>query len=218
VDFESPPLPFKLMKAQQVTCKLKVTAQKKTGAHSIALQGQNLVTNNVSVVEGETAIISCRVKNNDDSVIQLLNPNRQTIYFRDVRPPVKDRKIKPFCLLLASDDFKVFLQKILQNHRQYGTTTIENLLNELTDKLPGRTLAPHKVCLLVFIRESDHEDRPYPADSSHTRQHTLVSCAPITGCLTEKEINLVIVRIVGVRDGMGGNKLALCWKEKREKR
>ncbi|XP_077962963.1 cell adhesion molecule 1 isoform X4 [Gasterosteus aculeatus] len=46
----------------------------------------NLVTDNVSVVEGEMAIISCRVKNNDDSVIQLLNPNRQTIYFRDVRP------------------------------------------------------------------------------------------------------------------------------------
>lgn len=48
-------------------------------------QGQNLVTANVSVIEGETATISCRVKNNDDSVIQLLNPNRQTIYFRDVR-------------------------------------------------------------------------------------------------------------------------------------
>ncbi|MEQ2293307.1 Cell adhesion molecule 1 [Ameca splendens] len=46
---------------------------------------QNLVTDDVAVVEGETAIISCRVKNNDDSVIQLLNPNRQTIYFRDMR-------------------------------------------------------------------------------------------------------------------------------------
>ncbi|XP_016308329.1 cell adhesion molecule 1-like isoform X3 [Sinocyclocheilus anshuiensis] len=76
------------------------------GSHSISLfffvifatflhkaQGQNLVTNNVSVVEGETAIISCRVKNNDDSVIQLLNPNRQTIYFRDVRP-LKDSRFQ----------------------------------------------------------------------------------------------------------------------------
>ncbi|KAI2656140.1 Cell adhesion molecule 1 [Labeo rohita] len=45
------------------------------------------------VVEGETAIISCRVKNNDDSVIQLLNPNRQTIYFRDVRP-LKDSRFQ----------------------------------------------------------------------------------------------------------------------------
>lgn len=44
-----------------------------------------MVTENVSVVEGDTAIISCRVKDNDDSVIQLLNPNRQTIYFRDMR-------------------------------------------------------------------------------------------------------------------------------------
>uniref|UniRef100_A0A3Q1H135 Cell adhesion molecule 1 n=1 Tax=Anabas testudineus TaxID=64144 RepID=A0A3Q1H135_ANATE len=54
---------------------------------------QNLVTDNVSVVEGEMAIISCRVKNNDDSVIQLLNPNRQTIYFRDVRP-LKDARFQ----------------------------------------------------------------------------------------------------------------------------
>ncbi|KTF83534.1 hypothetical protein cypCar_00013167, partial [Cyprinus carpio] len=59
----------------------------------VTVQGQNLVTNNVSVVEGETAIISCRVKNNDDSVIQLLNPNRQTIYFRDVRP-LKDSRFQ----------------------------------------------------------------------------------------------------------------------------
>uniref|UniRef100_A0AAR2LYF3 Cell adhesion molecule 1 n=1 Tax=Pygocentrus nattereri TaxID=42514 RepID=A0AAR2LYF3_PYGNA len=55
--------------------------------------GQNLVTGNVSVIEGETATISCRVKNNDDSVIQLLNPNRQTIYFRDVRP-LKDSRFQ----------------------------------------------------------------------------------------------------------------------------
>uniref|UniRef100_A0A8C1DCJ6 Cell adhesion molecule 1 n=1 Tax=Cyprinus carpio carpio TaxID=630221 RepID=A0A8C1DCJ6_CYPCA len=65
----------------------------KGAAQTISVQGQNLVTNNVSVVEGETAIISCRVKNNDDSVIQLLNPNRQTIYFRDVRP-LKDSRFQ----------------------------------------------------------------------------------------------------------------------------
>ncbi|XP_057676005.1 cell adhesion molecule 1a isoform X5 [Corythoichthys intestinalis] len=39
------------------------------------------------------AIISCRVKDNDDSVIQLLNPNRQTIYFRDMRP-LKDARFQ----------------------------------------------------------------------------------------------------------------------------
>ncbi|KAA0701904.1 Cell adhesion molecule 1 [Triplophysa tibetana] len=63
------------------------------GGADVPVQGQNLVTNNVSVVEGETAIISCRVKNNDDSVIQLLNPNRQTIYFRDMRP-LKDSRFQ----------------------------------------------------------------------------------------------------------------------------
>ncbi|CAL8362558.1 unnamed protein product [Merluccius merluccius] len=51
----------------------------------LQVEDQNLGTDNVSVVEGEMATISCRVKNNDDSVIQLLNPNRQTIYFKDVR-------------------------------------------------------------------------------------------------------------------------------------
>uniref|UniRef100_H2LKF3 Cell adhesion molecule 1 n=1 Tax=Oryzias latipes TaxID=8090 RepID=H2LKF3_ORYLA len=57
------------------------------------IDSQNLATDNVSVIEGETATISCRVKNNDDSVIQLLNPNRQTIYFRDVRP-LKDSRFQ----------------------------------------------------------------------------------------------------------------------------
>ncbi|MFT7803604.1 cell adhesion molecule 1-like isoform X3 [Arapaima gigas] len=62
-------------------------------AQILPVQGQNLVTDDISVVEGEMAIISCRVRNNDDSVIQLLNPNRQTIYFRDVRP-LKDGRFQ----------------------------------------------------------------------------------------------------------------------------
>ncbi|XP_043937080.1 cell adhesion molecule 1 isoform X2 [Protopterus annectens] len=57
------------------------------------VEEQNLVTDDVMVVEGEVATISCRVKNNDDSVIQLLNPNRQTIYFRDFRP-LKDSRFQ----------------------------------------------------------------------------------------------------------------------------
>eukprot|EP00063_Salmo_salar_P078190 XP_014053025.1 PREDICTED: cell adhesion molecule 1-like isoform X2 [Salmo salar] len=63
------------------------------GAAQYPVQSQNLVTDNVEVVEGDVAVISCRVKNNDDSVIQLLNPNRQTIYFRDVRP-LKDARFQ----------------------------------------------------------------------------------------------------------------------------
>ncbi|XP_047449951.1 cell adhesion molecule 1b isoform X3 [Mugil cephalus] len=65
----------------------------KGAAETLTVEGQNLATDNVSVVEGETATISCRVKNNDDSVIQLLNPNRQTIYFKDVRP-LKDSRFQ----------------------------------------------------------------------------------------------------------------------------
>ncbi|XP_011480733.1 cell adhesion molecule 1 isoform X1 [Oryzias latipes] len=65
----------------------------KGAAETVTVDSQNLATDNVSVIEGETATISCRVKNNDDSVIQLLNPNRQTIYFRDVRP-LKDSRFQ----------------------------------------------------------------------------------------------------------------------------
>ncbi|XP_018598421.1 cell adhesion molecule 1b isoform X5 [Scleropages formosus] len=66
---------------------------RKGAAQILPVQGQNLVTDDIFVVEGEMATISCRVRNNDDSVIQLLNPNRQTIYFRDVRP-LKDGRFQ----------------------------------------------------------------------------------------------------------------------------
>ncbi|KAM4742470.1 cell adhesion molecule 1b isoform 3-T3 [Anableps anableps] len=65
----------------------------KGAAETVTVDSQNLATDNVSVIEGETATISCRVRNNDDSVIQLLNPNRQTIYFRDLRP-LKDSRFQ----------------------------------------------------------------------------------------------------------------------------
>ncbi|XP_077089300.1 cell adhesion molecule 1 isoform X5 [Siphateles boraxobius] len=70
-----------------------ISAAINTGAAQFPVQSQNLIADNISVVEGETATISCRVKNNDDSVIQLLNPNRQTIYFKDVRP-LKDARFQ----------------------------------------------------------------------------------------------------------------------------
>ncbi|XP_056451026.1 cell adhesion molecule 1a isoform X2 [Gadus chalcogrammus] len=63
------------------------------GAAQTPVVSQNLVTDDVWVVEGEMATISCRVKDSDDSVIQLLNPNRQTIYFRDMRP-LKDARFQ----------------------------------------------------------------------------------------------------------------------------
>uniref|UniRef100_A0A1A7YS51 Cell adhesion molecule 1 n=1 Tax=Iconisemion striatum TaxID=60296 RepID=A0A1A7YS51_9TELE len=72
---------------------ISVAFLQKGAAEIVTVDSQNLATDNVSVIEGETATISCRVKNNDDSVIQLLNPNRQTIYFRDVRP-LKDSRFQ----------------------------------------------------------------------------------------------------------------------------
>lgn len=70
--------------------------------------GQNLFTKDVTVIEGEVATISCQVNKSDDSVIQLLNPNRQTIYFRDFR-----RKSLPtgldsnFCLPMCCLDKEI---------------------------------------------------------------------------------------------------------------
>ncbi|XP_072320418.1 cell adhesion molecule 1b isoform X3 [Eucyclogobius newberryi] len=65
----------------------------KGAAEIVTVDGQNLATDNVTVIEGEMATISCRVRDNDDSVIQLLNPNRQTIYFKDYRP-LKDARFQ----------------------------------------------------------------------------------------------------------------------------
>ncbi|XP_018080137.1 cell adhesion molecule 1 L homeolog isoform X2 [Xenopus laevis] len=83
----------------------------------ISGEHQNLVTEDVTVVEGEVAIISCRVKNNDDSVIQLLNPNRQTIYFRDVRP-LKDSRFQ--LVNFSSNELRVSLSNVtLEDEGRY---------------------------------------------------------------------------------------------------
>ncbi|XP_048368852.1 cell adhesion molecule 1 isoform X7 [Sphaerodactylus townsendi] len=72
-------------------------------------EGQNLFTEDVTVVEGDIATISCRVKNSDDSVIQLLNPNRQTIYFRDFRP-LKDSRFQ--LVNFSSSELRVSLTNV----------------------------------------------------------------------------------------------------------
>uniref|UniRef100_A0A8I5U0B8 Cell adhesion molecule 1 n=1 Tax=Pongo abelii TaxID=9601 RepID=A0A8I5U0B8_PONAB len=69
----------------------------------------NLFTKDVTVIEGEVATISCQVNKSDDSVIQLLNPNRQTIYFRDFRP-LKDSRFQ--LLNFSSSELKVSLTNV----------------------------------------------------------------------------------------------------------
>ncbi|XP_062894756.1 cell adhesion molecule 1-like isoform X2 [Mobula hypostoma] len=73
------------------------------------VDAQNLETDDVEVVEGGVATISCRVKNNDDSVIQLLNPSRQTIYFREVRP-LKDNRFQ--LVNFSSSELRVSLSNV----------------------------------------------------------------------------------------------------------
>ncbi|XP_041030246.1 cell adhesion molecule 1-like isoform X1 [Carcharodon carcharias] len=81
----------------------------KGAAQEIEADAQNLVTDDVVVVQGEVATISCRVKNNDDSVIQLLNPSRQTIYFREVRP-LKDNRFQ--LVNFSSSELRVSLSNV----------------------------------------------------------------------------------------------------------
>ncbi|XP_018082110.1 cell adhesion molecule 1 [Xenopus laevis] len=68
-----------------------------------------LETVDVTVVEGEAAIISCRVKNNNNYVIQLLNPNRQTIYFRDFRT-LKDSRYS--LVYFAGNELRISLSNV----------------------------------------------------------------------------------------------------------
>ncbi|XP_029428232.1 cell adhesion molecule 1 isoform X2 [Rhinatrema bivittatum] len=83
----------------------------------ISAEGQKLMTEDVTVVEGEVAIISCRVKNNDNSVIQLQNPNRQTIFFRAVQS-LKDQRFQ--LVNFSNSELRVSLSNVsLSDEGQY---------------------------------------------------------------------------------------------------
>lgn len=97
---------------------------------------------NVSVVEGEVATISCRVINNDGSVIQLLNPNRQTIYFRDYRP-LKDNRFQ--LVNFSSSELRVSLSNVSLNDegnyfcQLYTDPPLEEIIT-VTVLVPPQTL------------------------------------------------------------------------------
>lgn len=55
---------------------------------------------------------------------------------------------------------------------------------------------------------------PYLADTGYAGQHAFVHCAPISGHLTEEKINLVIIWVKGVCNGMRCYKLGLCRQKK----
>ncbi|XP_067421915.1 cell adhesion molecule 1 isoform X2 [Emydura macquarii macquarii] len=104
--------------------------------------GQNLVTEDVTVVEGEVATISCRVKNSDDSVIQLLNPNRQTIYFRDFRP-LKDSRFQ--LVNFSNSELRVSLTNVSVSDEgryfcQLYTDPPQEIYTTITVLVPPRNL------------------------------------------------------------------------------
>ncbi|XP_038609944.1 cell adhesion molecule 1 isoform X3 [Tachyglossus aculeatus] len=104
--------------------------------------GQNLVTEDVTVVEGEVATISCRVKDSDDSVIQLLNPNRQTIYFRDFRP-LKDSRFQ--LVNFSNSELRVSLTNVSVSDEgkyfcQLYTDPPQEIYTTITVLVPPRNL------------------------------------------------------------------------------
>ncbi|XP_053902904.1 cell adhesion molecule 2 isoform X4 [Malaclemys terrapin pileata] len=60
---------------------------------SIGSQGQFPLTQNVTVVEGGTANLTCRVDQNDNTSLQWSNPAQQTLYFDD-KKALRDNRIE----------------------------------------------------------------------------------------------------------------------------
>uniref|UniRef100_K7G6I5 Cell adhesion molecule 1 n=1 Tax=Pelodiscus sinensis TaxID=13735 RepID=K7G6I5_PELSI len=101
-----------------------------------------MVTEDVTVVEGDVATISCRVKNSDDSVIQLLNPNRQTIYFRDFRP-LKDSRFQ--LVNFSNSELRVSLTNVSVSDEgryfcQLYTDPPQEIYTTITVLVPPRNL------------------------------------------------------------------------------
>uniref|UniRef100_A0A8C4RRD2 Cell adhesion molecule 2a n=1 Tax=Erpetoichthys calabaricus TaxID=27687 RepID=A0A8C4RRD2_ERPCA len=66
-----------------------------TAVASISLQGQGQfpITQNVTVTEGGTANLTCRVDHNDNTSLQWSNPAQQTLYFGD-KKALRDNRIE----------------------------------------------------------------------------------------------------------------------------
>ncbi|XP_044298165.1 cell adhesion molecule 2, partial [Varanus komodoensis] len=60
---------------------------------SAGSQGQFPLTQNVTVIEGETATLTCRVDQNDNTSLQWSNPAQQTLYFDD-KKALRDNRIE----------------------------------------------------------------------------------------------------------------------------
>uniref|UniRef100_A0A8D2L3U8 Cell adhesion molecule 2 n=1 Tax=Varanus komodoensis TaxID=61221 RepID=A0A8D2L3U8_VARKO len=60
---------------------------------SDSFQGQFPLTQNVTVIEGETATLTCRVDQNDNTSLQWSNPAQQTLYFDD-KKALRDNRIE----------------------------------------------------------------------------------------------------------------------------
>lgn len=51
----------------------------------VSARGQAVQAENVTVLEGGTAQISCRLQNYDGSIVVIQNPRRQTLFFNGTR-------------------------------------------------------------------------------------------------------------------------------------
>ncbi|TWW53450.1 Cell adhesion molecule 4 [Takifugu flavidus] len=66
---------------------------------------QAVQAENVTVLEGGTAQISCRLQNYDGSIVVIQNPRRQTLFFNGTRgyqstPSIHLLLVRPLCQML----------------------------------------------------------------------------------------------------------------------
>lgn len=72
-------------------------------------QGQFPLTQNVTVVEGGTANLTCRVDQNDNTSLQWSNPVQQTLYFDDKKGKLFPELMLLHCFFIRKKRLKPFL-------------------------------------------------------------------------------------------------------------
>ncbi|KAK2903083.1 hypothetical protein Q8A67_007796 [Cirrhinus molitorella] len=82
---------MKKQKRVMASGKLTEKGKKRKKGREESARGQAVQAENVTVLEGGTAQISCRLQNYDGSIVVIQNPRRQTLFFNGTRALKDDR-------------------------------------------------------------------------------------------------------------------------------
>uniref|UniRef100_A0A8C5IL68 Cell adhesion molecule 2 n=1 Tax=Junco hyemalis TaxID=40217 RepID=A0A8C5IL68_JUNHY len=136
-------------------------------------QGQFPLTQNVTVVEGGTANLTCRVDQNDNTSLQWSNPAQQTLYFDD-----KKGKLFPELIPLHSDAIRdillVCLLGVPEKPQITGFTSpvMEGERMQLTCKTSGSKPAAD---IRWFKNDKEVKDVKYVKEEDSARKTFTVS-------------------------------------------